>query len=345
MKKIHTIESFSELPIKNLSERVLGERAEDFEQMLEAPRITDGFWSTRFGGADARDAVSRANIPILLTTGYNDFYVGGVFKMWEQMDGDTKKKSALLVSPYNHGDGYNKDLGLFFQNGKKQEEFGADYQIAWFDNIRNGSPISFEKGVITYYRTFENKWQSDFYKDPVENVAFLLGEGVRSFKYDPQNPCAFREEGLFAEMLDERQDVVSIYTEKFDNDTFVKGIMQLKLVVESDCPDTAFYVRISIQKPQYTYVLRHDITSLCYQLGDYQINQVVDLEFNFDDYAFLIEKGDCLRIDISSTDDNVYVCHTNRRGEYYLQSGSDVAINKIHLDRSCLILPIEHTTA
>jgi hypothetical protein len=57
--------SFSQLPIAGLSERVLGERAEDFEKMLAAERPTDGFWNTRFGGADARNAVNDANIPIL----------------------------------------------------------------------------------------------------------------------------------------------------------------------------------------------------------------------------------------------------------------------------------------
>ena len=50
----------------------MGERAEDFEQMLMAPFSEHPFWQTRFGGYEAKDAVTNANIPILLTTGYND---------------------------------------------------------------------------------------------------------------------------------------------------------------------------------------------------------------------------------------------------------------------------------
>jgi predicted acyl esterase len=88
-------------------------------------------------------------------------------------------------------------------------------------------------------------------------------------------------------------------------------------------------------------VLRHDITSLCYQLGKYVPGSVVTLDFTFDEYAFLLRKGECLRLDISSSASNTYVCHTNRKGEYYLQTAADVAANKVYLDRSSIILPIE----
>jgi predicted acyl esterase len=117
--------------------------------------------------------------------------------------------------------------------------------------------------------------------------------------------------------------------------------VRVTLAVASSAADTSFFLRLSIKKPEYTYVLRHDITSLCYQLGDYRENDVVALEFCFDEYAFLIKKGECLQLDISSTNDNGYVCHTNQKGAYYLQSEARIAANTVHLDRSCLILPVE----
>jgi predicted acyl esterase len=134
---------------------------------------------------------------------------------------------------------------------------------------------------------------------------------------------------------------LSVCTPAFEEDTFVKGQMKALLTVRSSAPDTSFYVRISIKKEQYTYVLRHDITSLCYQLGDYEENREAELNFCFDEHAFLIKKGESLRIDISSTDDNTYVCHTNRRGEYSLQNDTDRAVNEVCLDKSYLILPVE----
>jgi predicted acyl esterase len=168
-----------------------------------------------------------------------------------------------------------------------------------------------------------------------------LGTGTLSFEYDPVTPPAFRGEGLFAESLEGRKDVVSVCSPTFEKDIFVKGQMKIRLSLESNCADTSFYVRISIKKAQYTYVLCHDITSLCYQLGDYREGSEVVIDFCFDEYAFLIKAGECLQIDISSTDNNGYVCHTNVKGEYYLQSKARKAENKIYLDRSCLILPVE----
>jgi hypothetical protein len=119
--------------------------------------------------------------------------------------------------------------------------------------------------------------------------------------------------------------------------------MKAVLTVSSTASDTSFYMRLSIKKAEYTYVLRHDITSLCYQLGSYVPDSKVKLNFEFDEYAFLIKKGECLQIDIASTDDNTYVCHTNRKGEYHLQTGTDKAKNTVYLDESRLILPAEVT--
>lgn len=340
LNKNFDMRSFSELPLLGLSERALGDRADDFEEMLAAESPEHEFWQTRNGGADAKDSISDTDIPILLTTGYNDFYVGGVFKMWERMSESTRKNCALLVSPYNHGDGYDGQNGLAFKNGRRHENFG-DYRIAWCDNIRKGSKLPFEKGVITYYRAFEDGWQSDFYSAPTEQLTLALGDKVLSFTYDPTNPPAFRPEGLMAEDFSGRDDVVNICTPILDKDVFVKGRIKLRLAVESSCPDTAFYVRISIKREEYTYVLRHDVTSLCYQLGDYEPNSVVPLDFRFDEYAFLLKKGEQLRIDIASADDNTYVCHTNRKGEYYLQESVQTALNKVYLGQSFIALPIE----
>ncbi|MBR2453774.1 MAG: CocE/NonD family hydrolase [Clostridia bacterium] len=341
LNKTFTMRSFSELPLKNLSERVLGERAEDFEQMLTAYSPENEFWNTRFGGCDTKGATDDTSIPILLTTGYNDFYVGGVFRMWHSMSAKAKERCALLVSPYDHGDGYSKERGLFFDCGKRSEAFGDTYRIDWFDNIRSGAPLPYKKGVITYYRAFENRWESDFYASPTEDMALTLGTDTATFIYDPLDPPSFSAEGELQEKLSARSDVISLYTTPLDKDVFIKGQMKAVLTVSSSCPDSSFYVSISIKKPQGDYVLRHDITSLSYLLGDYTENDAVTLNFCFDEHAFLLKKGESLRVDISSTDNNVYVSHTNKKGPYYLQTESDIAVNKVYLDRSQLFLPIE----
>ena len=341
LNKTFDMQSFSQLPLQGLSERVLHDAAEDFEQMLEAPSPEDAFWSTRFGGSDAKNATDGANIPLLLTTGYNDFYVGGIFKMWNRMNEKTKRQSAMLVSPYDHGDSYDASNSLAFANGKRSEAFGNHYARDWFDNIRTGKPLAFEKGVITYYRAFKNAWESDFYATATNETIVPLGEETRSFRYDPLNPPAFAAEGNFLQGVDGRPDVITLYTPPFEKDLFVKGKMKAVLSVASNCPDSSFYVCISIEKPQGNYVLRHDITSLCYQHPDYTPNRTVQLDFCFDEHAFLLKRDERLRVDIASTDNNTYVCHTNQKGPYHLQTETRVATNTVHLQQSRLILPTE----
>jgi predicted acyl esterase len=257
------------------------------------------------------------------------------------MDRSTKEKSAMLVSPYDHGDSYDSVKGLCFSGGKRKEQFGEDYKIDWLDHIRTGAPVPFEKGVITYYRTFEERWQSDFYASKTEDITVSLGSGTRSFVYDPLDPPSFDAEGSQRESGNGRPDVITVYTSPFERDVFVKGRMRLKLTVSSDAPDTTFYVNVSIRKPNCEYLIRHDITSLCYQLGDYKENSVAELDFCFDEHAFLLKKGDSLRFDITSTDSGVYVPHTNQKGAYHIQACAQTATNKVFLDTSCAFLPIE----
>ncbi len=333
--------AFSQLPLANLSERVLGDRAEDFEQMLDAPSPEHPFWRTRFGGECTRGATNSARIPLLLTTGYNDFYVGGVFRMWEEMDGETREQSALLVSPYDHGDGYDPENGLCFPEGKRSERFGKTYSIDWCEHIRKGTPIPYKKGVITYYRTFENRWAEDFAALPVREITLSLKTGTRTFCYDPLKPFAFSGEGSFARENAPEGEWIRVCTTPLDRDVFVKGRMRAVLTVESDCPDTSFYVRVSLKTSQYTYVLRHDITSLGFQRGAYTPHTVVPLSFCFDEHAFLLKKGECLQVDIAATDDNTYISHTNRAGAYARQETAVTATNTVHLDDSYLFLPIE----
>ncbi len=341
LKKCHTIESFSQMPIKNLSKRVLGELAEDFEEMLSAERFDHPFWKTRYGGNEARDAVSDAGIPVLLTTGYNDFYVGGMFKMWNEIKEATKEKSALIVSPYNHGQTYDEKNGICFNKASVAEKFGKDYRMKWFNAILNKEEPFVKTGKVTYYRTFEDKWDEDFYMDETEEVIVPVGNAVKTIIYNPQNPPGFSPEGTFMDASDKRNDIITVYTEPFDKDIFVKGKMRARLCVESDCDDTSFYIMIGICTENGDYSLRHDITSILYQKENYNKNNRIELDFEFDEYAFLVQKGQMLRIDIAPTDKNTYVCHTNIKGDYSLIEESKTARNMVYLKESFLVLPVE----
>lgn len=338
LNKTHTIESFSSFPLQKLSQRVLGEFADDFEQMLSAPRTDDAFWDTRYGGCEARDALTDADIPILMTTGYNDFYVGGMFDMWRKMGEETKRKSAMIVSAYNHGDSPD---AIRFPCASVREKFGNDYAVKWFDHIIKNEEPFVKPGKITYYRIFENKWKTDYDYPRTEEITLSPWLGEKTFVYNPANPPGFEPEGCWMNQRGETDGVVSLYTLPLERDVLVRGRIRASFTVSSDCEDTSFYIMIGVCTPDGDYSLRHDITSLLYQHRTYVPNTKVSLDFAFDDYAFQLKKGQILRIDISSVDKNTYVCHSNKKGDYSLAEDFKTAHNTVYTDESYLVLPAE----
>ena len=347
MKKHYTYGSFETLPLSAFTKTVFGESVPDFDEMLRSPHPTDAFWNTHAGGADARGATDRIRFPALFTTGFYDIYTGGIFDMWNQMSAESRKRSALVVSPYDHGDRCDEATGIAFPRGKRSERFGADYEREWFEHIRKNTEAPFEKGKVTYYNLFENRWNTDDFKPSGATASLPLGCEEITYTYNPFDPPRFKGGlscnfggSVFQDKPNSRHDIISVYTAPFENDTFVKGKMAATLRVRSDCEDTCFYVRVSIEKERGDFGLRDDITSLCYQLGDYVPNTAVDLNFSFDEHAFLIKKGERLRIDIASADADHYVRHTNQKGLYSEQTEAKIAHNTVFLQDSALVLPI-----
>lgn len=80
-------------------------------------------------GTPSRDA----SFPILLTTGFYDIYTGGIFDMWRAMTAETRARCALVVSPYDHPDRVDGAHSVVFPSGQRKAQFGAQYEIDWFD--------------------------------------------------------------------------------------------------------------------------------------------------------------------------------------------------------------------
>ncbi len=346
-QKNYSDQSWEMLPMSAFTQTVLGEPSEDFDEMLRSPDPSAPFWKTQKGGADARGAMDGVPFPVLLETGFYDIYTGGVFDMWNAMRETTRQNCALLVSPHDHGGSETGPNGISFPNGKTWEKF-PDYELDWLDYIRKGKKSPFPKGEITYYRVFENTWQTGGFFDKVEPMKIQLGSERVTYTYDPTNPPRFKggisrcfDGGQYQDPPNEREDIVTVYTQPFEKEVFVKGKMGATLCVRSDCEDTCFYVRVSIEKAEGDFALRDDITSLCYALKDYVPNTDVELSFAFDEHAFRIEKGERLRVDIASANAEYYVRHTNYKGLYSEQTKTKKARNSVDLKKSELVLPIE----
>ena len=65
------------------------------------------------------------------------------------------------------------------------------------------------------------------------------------------------------------------------------------------------------------------------------------MDFSFDEHAFVIKKGEKLRIDISSSAFPHYVRHTNNKGLFSAQTNTKTAINTVMLKDSYIEIPID----
>ena len=64
------------------------------------------------------------------------------------------------------------------------------------------------------------------------------------------------------------------------------------------------------------------------------------MNFSFDEHAFVIKKGEKLRIDISSSALPHYVRHTNNKGLFSEQTKTKIATNTVILEKSYIEIPI-----
>ena len=345
LKKCYVPDSYRILPLSEFSKTVLGEKAEDLDEILNHPNRDDAFWNTRLGGGEAHGAIKHAGIPILLVTGFYDIYTGGIFDMWNELDEATKATSALVVHPFDHGgDGDSQPIN--FHNGCLRKEF-EHYVMRWVESVRGNGEFPFEQGKITYYKLFDDTWCCDGFYDAKETCRIKLGQGRISYKYNPYAPASFKG-GLSANFGGNawqdppnlRYDIITIYTAEFDEDVLIKGKMKARLKVSSDCEDTCFYVRLSLCKAEGDYGLRDDINQISNFNADYKSGEEVEMDFSFDEHAFVIRKGEKIRIDISSSAFPYYVPHTNQRGLFSEQATARVANNTVELHESYIELPI-----
>ena len=346
--------TFADFPFADFSRRYWGEAVPALDNVLRHPRPGDPFWRSHESGsgADYLDALSRSTMPVLLKTGFYDIYTDGVCEMWRGMTPERRANCALLVDAYDHGGrpaGWAKGTKGEFPGGSREDEGVTD--LDWFDYCRTGNhPANAKPGETRYYALWENEWKEEpELVDGANQVRLPLGEGERSWTYDPRRPLPqFPGSGgiCFGGMLLQpepnfRDDVVSFLLPSAEEVLDVRGRMTAELEVSSDCEDTCFYVRVSIRKDDGKwYLLRDDITSLSFASGPYVPRSRRRLMYCFADHAFRIEKGDVLRVDVSSANSQ-FAPHPNVSGDIFACTVPKIARNTVYPAQSHLALPVK----
>jgi len=334
--------NFLTLPMTNYTNVVFGESAPAFDEQLLHPDKNDPFWNTVNGGVDMRGAMETVNFPTYISTGFHDIFNRGVHDMWLDMSEETREKSAFVIHPYHHG-GSSEEQPYHFPKGQI-DDLCDDHERKWLSYARGEGEAPFELGKVTYYEPFDNQWHSETFDEYMrgdKTYTFTLGDGEKTYVYDPKDPAYFKG-GLTnnfggSKFQDEpgiRSDILTFYSDVFESDTHVRGNITARLRVKSTCPDTCFYVRLSIVKPEGDYGLRDSIDQISNFNNSYVPGDEIDMYFTFDPSAFLIKAGEKLRVDVSSSAMPLFVPHTNNRGLFTIQETAQIAENTVVCSKS-----------
>ena len=115
------------------------------------------------------------------------------------------------------------------------------------------------------------------------------------------------------------------------------GEIRWHMYVSSDCPDTAFFVRIYFVDGDASYNLTETITSLSHLYKDYNPGKKVLIDLKTPPIAFTLKPGMSIRVDIAS-DGGIYVPHANVSGHWARVKESQAANNSIYLEESFIEL-------
>ena len=354
-KKNHSLKrdksaNYRQFPLAGFPLRYWGEEVPSLYNVMIHPRADDPFWRSGEpgSGADFRNAMLKSTVPVLLKTAFYDIYTDGVCAMWREMPESRRANCSLVIDASNHGghrSAFPAGMVSDFPGGSRPESKAS--AVDWFDSVRNKTPFAnAPAGKVRYYALWENEWHADpELADGRRRVCLPLGEGVRSYRYDPmRKPPEFPGSGgiCFGGMQiqpppSRRDDMTTFVLPPVAERLDVRGRMGAELCVASDCEDSSFYIRVCVDKGDGKWLLlRDDIASLAFD-SPYVPGERRVLRFRFADHAFRLEKGDCLRVDVAGACAH-FAPHPNVAGDPFRANAPKIANNRVFAADSKLIL-------
>lgn len=333
-------------PYYKIMKRLLGEDVPEYTQWLLNNTYND-FWINQ----ENTYASDKLTIPTLFIEGWYDFYIDGMFSMWERLPENTKNKSVFVVGPWGHSVRVSDTAEYSLEKGNLPTSY--DYTIVnFFNSIRNNLPYNeFNKGKVNYYSIGGDFWTTDETKTQSMKLYFnndntlsekMTIEGEQSYIYDPDMPLTcFKHHDIFkAQPAGAVDGVLSFVSAPFKEDVDFYGKIQWNMKVKTDCDDTAFFMRVYFVENGIAYNLTETITSL----SNINANHVADEECLINIFTppigFTIKKGNNIRVDISSHS-NLYVPHSNTKGHWAKVTETKIAKNTVICDEDAyIVLPI-----
>ena len=369
IKRDRKAAKFSDFPLSGITQNIFGEPAEDFEAALLHPDKNDSFWKTPgAGGGEYSDAVVNAGVPTFFVGAWHDLYITGMIDIWRKLDPEHRKNCVMVITPFDHANsrrGRNIAPELFSPGGQLNEfaKGYGDLSIRWFEHLHKGTALKhFAKGKVTRYVLFGDRWavSDDIGTNSIYRKYYLNSDRTLTtspgaenriiYTYDPRNPATFKGacHGNFGGVAlqdppNSRQDIISFISKPFEQDKIIEGGFKGKLFVTSSAPDTCFYLRLSVVKGDRAFGLRNEIDSICRTNPEFVPGKEAVIDFKIAPHHFKVEKGDRLRLDVSSSCWPYFQLHSNFRGIQALQKTTQSAKNTIITGKSFIEIPFSGT--
>lgn len=339
----------------------------------------DAFWQTR----DATRRFERVNVPAVHIGGYYDIFAQGTldaFVGYQTRGGSRARgQQKLLMGPWAHGVLQRRVGELEFPNAEKPPCTFHD-AWRWFDahlkGVRNGTQgepnvVYYVMGDCSDPRAPGNEWRTAHHWPPVPTrptPLYLYADGTArwrppqgqrtlSARYDPRNPVPTvggRELNLPAGPRDQRKiearpDVLVFTTDPLPAPVEITGRVCAVLWVESDAPDTDFFVRLCDVYPDGRSfnlcegALRARFRESLSREVWMRSGRIYRLQIDLWSVSVIVNRGHRLRVHITFSSAPGYDPNPNTATPFRQGVASRPAVNTVHLSArypSHLILPV-----
>lgn len=241
------------LPLGESSRALLGDGAPWFESWLEHPNADDPFWAR----LHLRDALDRAEVPVLLLTGWQDLFVDQTLEQYRRLS-SRGVPTALTVGPWTHSHMMTKAAPTVLRES-----------LDWLGTHLGGAPPQRSSPVRIHVNgtSADAGWLDLPEWPPVmpERVLYLQpggrladtapdAGGTATFVYNPADPTptvggrllspagGYRDDTALAR----RADVLTFTGDPLPADLYVVGAPVLELEHTCAMPYNDLFVRISV---------------------------------------------------------------------------------------------------
>lgn len=239
------------LPLGESSRALLGDGAPWFESWLDHPQADDPFWTK----LQLRDALERAEIPVLLLTGWQDLFLEQTLEQYGRLR-SRGVTAGLTIGPWTHGHMMTKAAPTVIRES-----------LDWLDAHLGDAPAQRSAPVRVHLAgSPDGDGWLDFtdwpppmpervlYLQPARRLADAVPEAsTAAFVYNPADPTptvggrllspvgGYRDDTALAR----RADVLTFTGDPLPTDLFVVGSPVLELSHSCTNPNNDLFVRVS----------------------------------------------------------------------------------------------------